>query len=156
MKTQLVKKTASALLVLFCLFCFSSKAFVFSSRSMTKSKFTIDKQLIIANPYKIKNGLACTITVTYRLYNLSGSSCLLCTSPVFNVQIAPGATLNIVLPAGCVPGCDVVVTLTDIGGFAPVGPIDVSSGHPNSSGTSGNTTCPNYNMQWTGGMTTIN
>jgi hypothetical protein len=155
MKTQLVKRTASVLLVFLCLFCFSSKAFVFNSRSMIKNKFTIDKRLIIANPYKIKNGLACTIMVTYRLYNLSGGNCLMCTAPV-NATIAPGAVLNITLPMGCIPGCDVVVTLTDIGGSAPVGPIDVSSGHPNSSGTSGNVTCPTYNMQWTPGGTGIN
>lgn len=152
MKT-ISKKTI--LQVVLCFFLFGStktKASVFLN-PLPASTIPGSANAFIANPYMVKNNLACTIDIVYRIYKQSGT-CVFCSGPT-PATILPGNTLNIPIPAGCNPACDIVVTLINIAGNTPVGPIDVSSTHPNSSGSCSGP-CTKYNMVWNPGMTSIN
>ncbi len=73
-----------------------------------------------ANPYPVTNALPCPVRVNLDIYqgNMQGGTvppCLLCrTNP--GIVIPPGGT--IVFPLGpCMPVCDIVVTVMDIGGI---------------------------------------
>ncbi len=74
-----------------------------------------------ANPYPVTNTFPCPVRVTLDIYqgNMQGGTvppCLLCRSNPGRI-IPPGGT--IVFPLGpCLPVCDIVVTVTAVGGVA--------------------------------------
>lgn len=90
-----------------------------------------------ANPYPVTNNLTCPIRVNVDTYTQAGTAstplCALCMS-IPGTLIPPGATVFFPLAAACMPACDIVVSVTEIGGITIT---PVSDGLSTSSASSG-------------------
>jgi hypothetical protein len=114
--------------------------------------------ILISNPYLVHNGFGCPVKITFTIKKPGCTTCL-ATGGTGMVTIVGGGTASIPIPASCVPGCDIVITLTEINGIALFIPITVSFGATHSSNACNTCGCggapTGYAMDWTPGATNI-
>lgn len=94
---------------------------------------TVPAKLSAQAPYNINNTLPCQVDVTVVFYTDNpqfphGPKCIACSGPIM-ISIPPFATMPVIIPASCMPLCDVEVSVTAINGV-PITPVKDAATSP--------------------------